>query len=57
MKKTYMTPAMETIEVKTTGMLAVSGGVGNGSTPGNEFNGSDESYSPGFDIDTNMFGF
>lgn len=45
-KKAYIHPALETIEVKTVGMLAVSGGVGSGSTPGNDYNPSDPTYAP-----------
>ena len=33
MKKTYMTPKMETIEVRTIGMLAESRNMTKGSTP------------------------
>ncbi len=49
-KKAYIHPAMETVELKMSlAMLAGSGGVGNGSTPGNEYSDSDPSYSPGMD--------
>ena len=41
MKKTYLNPQIEIIEIKTVGMLAQSGGVETGSTPGNEYNSSD----------------
>ena len=53
MKKTYMTPAMETIEVKTTGMLATSGGVefnggGGGSVTPQDGNATGDGLAPIF---------
>lgn len=46
MKKTYICPVIETIDFKMdTTILAGSGGMGNNQgSPGNEYNGGDESY-------------
>ncbi len=49
MKKTYISPVMETINYKIgVTILAGSGGMGNNEgRPGNEYNGGDESYGRG----------
>ena len=46
MKKTYIIPKLETIELKTAGMLALS----NGDNVHNSKGGT-EDYAPGFDWD------
>ena len=51
MKKTYINPALEVVKIQTAGMLAVSGGVGNGSTVGNSYNSDDVSYGRDYDFD------
>ena len=51
-KKTYINPELEVIKVQTQQMLAVSGDVST-PTPGD----AGGAAAPGFDTDTNMFGF
>ena len=51
MKKTYQNPTLEVVKIQTAGMLAVSGGVGNGSTVGNSYNSDDVSYGRDYDFD------
>ena len=51
MKKTYIIPTLEVVRVETQQMLALSGGVSNGSGVGNSFNDGDVSYSRDMFID------
>ena len=51
MKKTYQNPALEVVNIQTAGMMAVSGGVGTGSTVGNSYNKDDVSYGREQDFD------
>lgn len=44
--KKYIKPVAKTINISNC-ILAGSGGVKDGSTPGNEYNSEDESYSKG----------
>lgn len=46
MKKTYIQPSAQTFPLSTRrAILAQSGGVATGSTTGNEFNGTDVTYT------------
>ena len=47
MKKTYITPSMETIKIASPNLMSVS----NGSGLGDSYNSSDVSYSRGSDDD------
>lgn len=42
--KTYIKPETKIVALKTINMMAVSGGIANGSTVGRSFNGSDVTY-------------
>ncbi|MBQ7513760.1 MAG: hypothetical protein IJS95_05160 [Prevotella sp.] len=46
MKKAYINPEMEIVKIQTTGMLATSGGVTDGSPLGDEFTPGDQSFAP-----------
>ena len=48
MKKKYMIPETVVIKIQTVGMVATSGGVETGGTPGNSYNSNDVSYGRGF---------
>ena len=47
MKKIYMNPEMEVVEIKMTMGILAGSGVGDGDTPGDDYNSGDESYAPG----------
>ena len=52
MKKTYIVPVTKAIQLNiSNGLLAGSGGVGNGATVGNGFTGTDVSYGRDDDAD------
>ena len=52
MKKTYINPTMVAVELQYNNhLLAGSGGVADGSTPGLEYTSTDVSYSRGADFD------
>ena len=48
MKKKYMIPETVVIKIQTVGMVATSGGVETGGTPGNSYNSNDVSYGRDF---------
>ena len=52
MKKTYINPTMVAVELQSNNnLLAGSGGVADGGTPGAEYTSTDVSYSRSFDFD------
>lgn len=52
MKRTYINPTMVAIELQSNNnLLAGSGGVADGGTPGLEYTSTDVSYSRGADFD------
>ena len=52
MKKTYINPTMVAVELQSNNnLLAGSGGVADGGTPGEAYSNGDVSYSRGFDFD------
>ena len=52
MKKTYINPTMVAVELQYNNhLLAGSGGVADGGTPGEAYSSGDVSYSRGYDFD------
>ncbi len=51
MKKTYLKPQMEEIELCYNNRLLAGSGVGNGDTIGQEYNPGDISYGRKFELD------
>ena len=52
MKKTYIIPEMETVELKMScTVLAGSGGVSEGSGVGDDYNSGDATYMPSLPLD------
>ena len=51
MKKEYMIPELETIDIKMNNALLAGSGVTDGSTPGEGYNPSDPTYAPVFTFD------
>ena len=48
MKKIYMSPEMEIVEIKMSAGILAGSGVNNGDTLGDEYNAGDQSYAPEF---------
>ena len=53
MKKIYNSPRLIIVQMNATVLQAISGGVGTGSKPGDEYNPEDPTYAPYYGYEDN----